>query len=445
MSGEMTAAAVESVESAELVESAASTRRIEEDVQPGEVPLRHNRRFQTLWIGGAGSFLGGALVTLGVPLLILGITGSAVQAGAFGSVDAAASLLAGLPAGMVLDRYNRRTLMIVSELVRVLAFASVVLALSSGRLTMFHLFSVAAVSGAARPFIGSARALATRAVVPPHQLTKALASEEVRTHTASIIGPSLGGVLFAVSRTLPLLGAVVGFAVSMVCGLAIPRDDQGSRERREQAAGGAFDGIKILMRDPVLRISLIALSLVNLGGTAIELVVVVLVREHGGSSSAVGLALALAALGGLLGSGLVTRLHRIFAPGWLLIALCLWVGAVNVGLVAPLGAGWYGAVLGVTMLGVPAAVVLLDVLIFRQVDDAVRGRTIGATMTLLSVGVSLGPLAAGLLLQYAGSVAAVFVFSGVMVLAGITAMSSKAVRAAKWPVPNSDAAADAGV
>ncbi len=409
------------------------------EAQPAEVPLRQNRRFQTLWIGGAGSYLGGTLVTIGAPLLILGMTGSAVQAGAYGSVDAAASLLAGIPAGLVLDRYNRRTLMIISELVRALCFASVVVALSLGHLTMPHFFAIAAVSGAARPFIGSARALATRAVVPPRQLTKALASEEVRTHTASIIGPSLGGVLFAVSRTLPMLGALIGFVVSMLCALAIPRDDEESRARREQAVGGAFDGIKILIRSPVLRISLIALSLVNLGGTAIELVVVVLVRDHGGSSCAIGLALALAAVGGLLGSGLVTRLHRIFAPGWLLIALCMWIGAVNVGLVVPLGAGWYGAILGITMLGVPAAVVLIDVLIFRQVDDAVRGRTIGATMTLLTVGVSLGPLAAGLLLEYVGAVAAVFVFSAMMVLAGITAMSSRAVRGAQWPVPNSDA------
>lgn len=397
------------------------------------VPLSRNRRFQALWVGGATAYLGSSFVTVAAPLLILGITGSAAQAGVYGFIDASASIAAGLPAGMILDRYDRRTLMITSEAVRALAFATVMVALFAGRLTMLHVFAVAAVTGAARTLSGPARSLATRAVVAPEQLTKALATEEVRTHTASIIGPSLAGVLFAISRTLPFLGVAVGYLISAICAFAVPRDAEASMNRRDKASGGALDGIKILMRDPMLRVCLIALSLVNLGGVATELVVVVLVREHGGSSSAVGGALALAALGGLLGAALVTPLHRLLRPGRLLIALMLWVAALNTALVIPFGAWWYGSILAVTMLGVPAAVVLLDVLIFRQVDDAVRGRTISSTMTILNVGLSLGPLAAGLLLQYAGATIAVLVFSAVIAAAGLGALSSRAVRSARWP------------
>jgi predicted MFS family arabinose efflux permease len=325
--------------------------------------------------------------------------------------------------------------MISSELLRSLAFGSAVLALLAGRLTLPHLFAVAAVTGAARPFSGSGRSLATRAVVAPDQLTKALATEEVRTHTASIVGPSLAGVLYAVSRTLPFLGAALGFLVSAGCAFAIPRDAEGSRARRQaaEAPGGALDGIRALLRDPVLRVCLIALSLLNLGGVAIELVVVVLIRGHGGSSSDVGLAMALGSLGGLVGAALVAPLHRLLRPGWLLIGLCAWIAVLDCALVFPFGWWWYGAMLGVSMLGVPAAVVLLDVLVFRQVDDAVRGRTISATVTILSVGVSLGPLAAGLLLQYVGAVPAVLAFSAVIGLAALGAGSSRAVRAARWP------------
>jgi MFS family permease len=399
------------------------------------VPLSRNRRFQALWIGGAGAYLGSSFATVAVPLLILAVTGSAAQAGVYGFIDAAASTAVGLPAGMVMDRYNRRTLTISSELVRSLAFGSAVLALLAGHLTMPHLFAVAAVTGAARPFSGSGRSLATRAVVAPDQLTKALATEEVRTHTASIVGPSLAGVLYAVSRTLPFVGAALGFLVSAVCAFAIPRDAEGSQARRSAAdgSGGVLDGIKALMRDPVLRVCLIALSALNLGGVAIELIVVVLIRNHGGSSSDVGLAMALGSLGGLVGAALVAPLHRLLRPGRLLVGLCGWIAVLDCALAFPLGWWWYGGMLGVSMLGVPAAVVLLDVLVFRQVDDAVRGRTISATVTILSVGVSLGPLAAGLLLQYVGAVPAVLAFSAVIGLAALGAGSSRAVRAARWP------------
>jgi predicted MFS family arabinose efflux permease len=400
-----------------------------------EVPLSRNRRFQALWIGGAGALVGTSFAAVATPLLILGLTGSAAEAGLYGFVDAAASVVAGLPAGSALDRFNRRRLMICSELLRSVAFGSAVLVLLAGHLTMPHLLAVAAVSGAARPFSVPARMLATRAVVPPGQLTKALAYEEVRTHTASIIGPSLAGVLYAVSRTLPFAGAALGFLLSATSAFAVPHDAEGSRTRREAAGGGggALDGVRILMRDPMLRICLIALSVLNLGGVAVDLIIVVLIRGHGGSSADVGLAMASGAVGGLVGATLVRPLHRLLQPGWLLAGLCAWVAVLSALLVFPLGAWWYGGLLAVSMLGVPAAVVLVDILVFRRVDDAVRGRTISATVTILTVGVSLGPLAAGFLLQYVGAVPAVLVMSSLMALAALGAMGSRPVRAAHWP------------
>lgn len=405
-----------------------------------QVPLRRNRRFQALWIGGAGSMLAFNITTVATPVLILALTGSAARAGLYGFFDSAASLAAGIPAGALLDRGDRRAVLIGADLLRAVAFGTVVLALALGHLTLLHLLTVAAVTGAARPFAGSARMLATRAVVPPDQLTSALTREEVRTHSAAILGPSVAGLLYAASRTLPFLGIAFGYLLSALCGLAVPRE----RSRPAQSgagAGGALDGIKILLRNPVLRTSLSAIALLNLGGTAVELAVVVLIRSHGGSSSQVGFAFALTAVGGLAGAALVKPLHRLLRPGLLLIVLSAVVGVLNTALVVPLGAWWYGAVMATTMLGVPAAVVLLDILIFRQVEDAVRGRTIAATMTILAVGSSLGPLAAGLALQYLGAVAAVLTFSGVFLLAALYAGCNRAVRSAQWPATAAPASA----
>lgn len=403
-----------------------------EAVEAAEVPLRRNRRFQALWIGGAGSMLAFNITTVATPVLILAMTGSAAKAGLYGFCDAAASLVAGIPAGTVLDRGDRRAVLIGADLVRAALFGSVMVALALGHLTLWHLLAVAVSTGAARPFAGGARMLATRAVVPPSQLTSALTREEVRTHSASIVGPSVAGLLYAVSRTLPFVGVALGYLLSALCGLAVPRERSRPAERRSDA-GGALDGIKLLLRNPVLRTSLAAIALVNLGGTAVELAVVVLIRSHGGSSSQVGFAFALTSVGGLAGAALVGPLHRRLRPGWLLISLCAVIGALNTLLAIPLGAWWYGAVMATTMLGVPSAVVLLDILIFRQVDDAMRGRTMSATMTFLSAGNSLGPLAAGLALQFFGAVTAVLAFSGVFLIAALYAGGNHAVRRAQWP------------
>ncbi|HEU5332208.1 MAG TPA: MFS transporter [Actinocrinis sp.] len=397
-----------------------------------ETPLRRNRRFQALWIGGAGSMLAANITTVATPVLILAMTGSAAKAGLYGSFDAAASLAAGIPAGTVLDRGNRRTVLIGADLLRAILFGSVIVALTLGHLSLLHLLAVAAVTGALRPFAGGARMLATRAVVPPSQLTSALTREEVRTHSASILGPSVAGLLYAASRTLPFVGVALGYLLSACCAFAVPRERGRSAERRSEA-GGALDGIKLLLRNPMLRTSLIAIALLNLGGSAVELAVVVLIRSHGGSSSQVGFAFALTSVGGLAGAALVGPLHRLLRPGWLLIALCAVIGLLNMLLAIPLGSWWYGGVMATSMLGVPAAVVLLDLLIFRQVDDAVRGRTMSATMTILSAGNSLGPLAAGLALQFLGAITAVLAFSGVFLIAALYAGTNYAVRCAQWP------------
>jgi len=408
-------------------------------VEAAEIPLRRNRRFQALWIGGAGSMLAANITTVATPVLILAMTGSAAKAGLYGFFDAAASLAAGIPAGTVLDRGDRRAVLIGADLLRAALFGSVMVALALGHLTLVHLLAVAAVTGGLRPFAGGARMLATRAVVPPSQLTSALTREEVRTHSASILGPSTAGLLYAASRTLPFVGVALGYLLSAVCAFAVPRERSRPAEHRSEA-GGALDGIKLLLRNPVLRTSLIAIALINLGGSAVELAVVVLIRSHGGSSSQVGFAFALTSVGGLAGAALVGPLHRLLRPGWLLISLCAVIGLLNTLLAIPLGSWWYGAVMAASMLGVPAAVVLLDLLIFRQVDDAVRGRTMSATMTFLSAGSSLGPLAAGLALQFLGAVTAVLAFSGVFLIAALYAVVQKADVA---PTPQVEAAAAA--
>ena len=145
-----------------------------------EQPLRRNVRFQILWIGSTIGFLGIETADIAYPLAVLALTGSPAEAGLFGVLQTLATLLAGLPAGQVVDRFDRRRILVLAEAVRMLAAASVAMALAQHRLTLVHLLVVAAVLGASLPFGGTARLLLVRAVVPSEQLTAALTQEQVR-------------------------------------------------------------------------------------------------------------------------------------------------------------------------------------------------------------------------------------------------------------------------
>ncbi|MEY2241919.1 MFS transporter [Streptomyces sp. BF23-18] len=85
------------------------------------------------------------------------------------------------------------------------------------------------------------------------------------------------------------------------------------------------------------------------------------------------------------------------------------------------------------MLGVPALRVLADVLIFRQVPDERRGRTITAVMTLFGMGVPAGTAISGLLLQYFSTLTAMLALAAVLALAALYSLTGPAIRQARWP------------
>lgn len=87
----------------------------------------------------------------------------------------------------------------------------------------------------------------------------------------------------------------------------------------------------------------------------------------------------------------------------------------------------------VVSLGVPALRVMVDLLIFQQVPDALRGRVIAATMTLFMLGMPLGGFASGLLLDHLRPVAVLQLLTALLAVALLPATLNRALRHAAWP------------
>lgn len=400
-----------------------------------EVPLRRNRDFQLLWSGSAFAFLGKEITDLVYPLIVLAITGSPAWAGAFGGVQLFVSLLVGLPAGALADTYDRRLLLIILELVRATAATSVLVAVLLDAVTLPHLLAVAVAVGAVAPLGGTARMLLVRAVVPPRQLTAALTQEEVRSHATALGGPPLGGLLYGIAALLPFVATAAAFVVSLACALFVrvpPRAKTSTVDDGKPAAARMLAGLVLLWRVPILRHSTLFAAALNAVSAPLILVVIVLLGQQDIPPTMVGLTVAGMAAGGLAGTLLVRPLHRL-APG----TLMLWLGGTAVVLIGslalPFGPWWLAFALFLLGLGGPSMRVLVDILIFRQVPDEQRGRTVTAFMTVLGAGASLGMIGSGLLMELLSAPAAILTLSGVLAVALGCSIADRRIREARWP------------
>jgi MFS family permease len=178
-------------------------------------PLLGNRDFMLLWGGEVLSELGSQAATVAYPLLVLSLTGSAAKAGIVGLAKWLPLAVFALPAGVLADRVDRKRLMIGCDLIRMLAAASIVIALIVGRPPFVQIFIAAFLDGAL--FICSyiCERGALSQIVPVEELQDAVTQNEARTFAAGIVGPSLGGVLFSIARSLPFIADTASFLSSM--------------------------------------------------------------------------------------------------------------------------------------------------------------------------------------------------------------------------------------
>lgn len=174
-----------------------------------------NHDFTLLWGGQALSGLGSSMAMLAYPLVVLSLTGSAVTAGLVGTIALVVQLAVNLPSGVVVDRVNRRGLMIACDVMRLVAFAILGMALLTGHGSLALVIGVAVAEAVCdTPFFNAAVA-AVRNLVPAEQASTAVARNEARQYAVSLVGPPLGGVAYALGRAVPFLANALSYLLSL--------------------------------------------------------------------------------------------------------------------------------------------------------------------------------------------------------------------------------------
>jgi MFS family permease len=406
--------------------------------------LRKNKQFQLLWLGGAVSQLGSELTKLAMPLLVLALTGSPTWAGIVVGVRTAAYILIQMPAGVWVDRWDRRRTLVGAQLMQAVASAVLATAIVTDWAFVWVFLIAGLVDGACAAFIDPARATAIRGVVDMSQQRLAYTQEESRQHAARLIGPPLGGLLYGLGRTVPFVVDAITFFVATLFTLfakvprrpageqpaaAAPTDEDDASEspkpsmRRELA-----EAVSWLWRQRGLRNLCGAVLALNFLGAAFTIPLIVLVRDRGGSGLVTGIVLAGVGIGGLGGALLANRIGSLLPPGKLLLAILGIFGTALLAMALPFGAWWPLIPLMCISLSTPSINVVINVVISRLVPEHMLGR-MEAVLTVSQMGIApLGPVLGGAAAALIGGANTVVVIGLLLLLVCAVAAMNQELR-----------------
>ena len=354
--------------------------------------------FARLWVAVGVSNLGDGVAKAALPLLAAALTRDPALVAGLTIAQQLPWLLFALPAGVIVDRSDRRVLMWRTDAARglaLLAFA-VVVVLDQGSLAV--LYGLAFVLGAAETLFDTSYRSLVPSLVPKNELERANA----RLHGAEIVanrfaGPPLGGLLFAAAASAPFFLDAGSFALAAIAVLMIGGSFRPSAVAQERTPVrlAIGDGLRWLAGHRLLRSFAVVVSVWHLVWAAGNAVLVLYAQELLGLGSAgFGILLAAGALGSLIGTFVASRLATRIGRRWTL------AGSVAIAGLAELGLGLtatpVAAAIALAVAGACAVVwnVITVALRQRLVPDDLLGRVNGAyrfaAMGAVAIGAGLG-------------------------------------------------------
>jgi MFS family permease len=393
--------------------------------------LWRNRDFMLLWSGQVVSTVGVRIAALAFPLLVLAQTGSPAIAGLVGFVQTLPFLLWYLPAGALVDRWDRKKVMLVADAGRALAMASVVVALLADRLTLAQILAAALVEGTLFVFFQLAEGAALPHVVPRSQLPAALAQNQAREQGAELAGQPLGGVLFGIGHALPFTANVLSYAVSFATLLLIrPAFQQRRKEPVRHLFAEVAEGVRWLWRQQFLRALVVLIGAANFVFNAQTLALIVRAQQLGASSAMVGVMFAFFGVGAILGALVAPALSRKLPPVLVIVgSFWLWAG-VFASFVLPGEPLVLGVLAGIGALVGPLFNVVVSGYRYTLTPDHLQGRVLGAGRLVAWGALPLGALAGGVLVESIGAVTTFLVLAAGMAAVAAVGTLSRTIRRA---------------
>jgi MFS family permease len=421
--------------------AADATPQTEEQPPQNLPPIWRNRDYMLLWSGQVVSVLGTGIAGLALPLLVLFLTNNDYAAAGFlQAIYGLPYLLFSLPVGALIDRWDRKRVMLLCDIGRAINVATIPLALYFNVLTVWQLYINSFIEGSLFVFFNIAEVAALPRVVKKVQLPQASAQNEAGYIAANIVAPQLGGILFSVSRFVPFVVDAISYFFSFISLFFIKTVFQEERKVEERNLRREIgEGIRWLWHHKLIRFMAFLTGGSNFASAGLGLIVIVLAQNLLGITGTevqemgpeLGTIFTIGSIGGVFGALIGGRLQKRFSFGQVIISV-MWVQA----LLFPL----FVFAPNIIIIGIIAALTFMTAPIYNVVQfsyrlalipDHLQGR-VNSAFRMLAFGFApIGSALAGLMLKYAGVTTTVIVYTIVLGLLSLATTLNSHVRNAK--------------
>lgn len=366
--------------------------------------LRIYPPFRMLILGTLATNSAFWMYQVAVGWLALNMTDSPFFVGLAGFAGGIPLLLFSLPAGLLIDRYDRRLILLLAQIGVMAVSASFALFVSTDVIREWSMLLLVAIYGTIMTFVFPVRTSMVPSLVSRSDLANAVALNAAGQNSTRVIGPTLAGVFIGtigVSATFAVAAALQ--ILALLATMKLPSSQPVPRAKSGSGLSGLTVGLRIVAKDPfLLALVIIALAPTVLVMPYLNLMPVFARDELDLGSTGLGVLLASTGLGTVAGALSVARSARfrawknaqvITAGGFAVLVLAfslipvVWVGAVLL-----FAAGWLSA----------AFLAINQTSLHLHVDDDVRGRVM--SIYLLTWGaLPLGQLGVGALANMLGT------------------------------------------
>jgi len=401
--------------------------------------LWRHQNFMLLWAGQTVSLFGTQITTLALPtiaILLLHVT--PFEVGVLAAIPWVAYLGLGLFAGVTVDRMPRRIVMMIADIGRAVALGSIPLAFTLGVRSIYHLYLVAAIVGILNVFFEIAYHSYLPTLVEPGELIEGNAKLSLGDGAAQMGGPALAGFLIELlGAALAIITDAISYLLSALTLLRITaRESKKETVRGTNVLAEMREGIKLVLRHPIIRILITVSSVQNIGSSIADTAILLFAyRTLHLTPGIVGLTFTLGSAGFVLGAVTASAITRKLGGGPTLVFSSL-LGTLSY-LVIPLGLLgapilWIG--LFRLFLGLHIPTYNVNTVSLRQtvIPAQLQGRVAATALTLAFGSLSLGFLLGGLLASTWGLVATI-ICGGIVFLIGSLPLLSRVIVSYKNP------------